>query len=145
MLKKSSPTSHELSDGREREKRLVWLSIAPFLLILGFCIWHFHLHRREQAVWRQDRAKLSDAYSKMAAANLRDDMNSYFLAVQNADTALNNLQTDLGKRVVTVEDVRRERILQGSKDCVKALSFALTPPKSKPDDYCVKLIANDNP
>jgi hypothetical protein len=140
---------HESDPEEARGRRLTWLWASPWLLILGFCIWHFAApevaHLQARAAWRQDRAKLSTAYSRMAEANLRDDIESYGLAAQNADTALDNLQTDLGKLAGSEDQGRRTQFLQGSRDCVGYLGFELTPLKSNPSDYCINLIANAKP
>jgi hypothetical protein len=137
-------------EGRTAHQRggsYLWAS--PWVLIIGFCIWHFAApivaHYKAQRDWRRDRQTLMKAYSKMDDANRQDDFNSYLLAADKASFTLSDLEADLGKLGGTADQGRRLRFLQGSKDCIEALPFNLTPPKPKPNGDCVNLIESDKP
>jgi hypothetical protein len=131
--------------GAEAHKRSLAVAWAtPWILILGFCVWHFsapylaYMHARHQ--WNRDRSVLAAAYEVSAEANQRNDISTFTSASIHADIAMQQLEADLLKLSGAPDHARKERFLEDAKMCLAASSFS-SPPQ-RPSEFCIKLFDN---
>jgi len=126
----------------ERWLTLLWAS--PWVLILGWCIWHFSRlsvdYIRARLDWAREQRDLSVAYAKMNEDSQRGDFDSYILSAGAANGALVDLKSTLRRLSGATGQYGRERFLQRAEDCVSNAGFAVTPPQAKRSDFCVHLI-----
>jgi len=131
---------------RARNVSILWFS--PWVLIVIFIVWHLSapgmMHYKARLAWQRDRSSLRASYLAMWSAEQHGDMGQFFMEEQRADGALITLEEDLKKLSGADDYAIKAAFLEGGRTCADA-SFSLTPPSSKPSEYCLNLINGPEP